>query len=30
VHIDPLSLDTKELHRLASELEPLEIQKQTF
>jgi hypothetical protein len=27
VHIDPLSLDTKELHRLASELEPLEIQK---
>ena len=30
VHIDPLSLDTKERHRLASELEPLEIQKQTF
>jgi len=30
VHIDPLSLDTKELHRLASELEPLKIQKQTF
>ncbi len=30
VHIDPLSLDTKELHRLASELEPLAIQKQTF
>jgi len=25
VHIDPLSLDTKELHRLASELEPLEL-----
>jgi len=25
VHIDPLSLDTKELHRLASELEPLRI-----
>ena len=25
VHIDPLSLDTKELHRLASELEPLQV-----
>ncbi|VVB71969.1 Uncharacterised protein [uncultured archaeon] len=25
VHIDPLSLDTKELHRLTSELEPLHI-----
>jgi len=23
VHIDPLSLDTKELHRLGSEMEPL-------
>jgi hypothetical protein len=22
IHIDPLSLDTKELHRLASEMEP--------
>jgi Na+/proline symporter len=30
VHIDPLSLDTKELHRLVSELEPLEIQKATY
>lgn len=26
VHIDPLSLDIKELHRMASELEPLDIQ----
>ncbi len=25
VHIDPLSLDTKELHRLVSEMEPLEL-----
>lgn len=25
VHIDPLSLDTKELHRLESEMEPLEV-----
>ncbi len=25
VHIDPLSLDTKELHRLESEMEPLEL-----
>lgn len=25
VHIDPLSLDTKELHRLESEMEPLDI-----
>jgi hypothetical protein len=25
VHIDPLSLDVKELHRLVSELEPLKI-----
>jgi len=25
VHIDPLSLDTKELHRLKSELEPFEV-----
>ena len=25
VHIDPLSLDTKELHRLKSEMEPLDI-----
>jgi hypothetical protein len=25
VHIDPLSLDTKELHRLESEMEPLDV-----
>jgi hypothetical protein len=25
VHIDPLSLDTKELHRMESELEPLKM-----
>jgi hypothetical protein len=25
VHIDPLSLDTKELHRLESEMEQLDV-----
>ena len=27
IHIDPLSLDTKELHRLESEMEPLKLEK---